>query len=180
MSDFLNPKSMLTPGIAGALMMFLANALCAAFPEVAFRYVALGLSFAIGLVVLQAAKIQLSEKAAYWFLNSLIIFSTGVGASNIAANIEAPVRGDLQARAPARAGSVLDWLVSDAAAQVTPARDERRTAADGRDADRAEAERRAQRARAERERPAAESAERRRTEEFFRQDPPKQGFFRRW
>jgi hypothetical protein len=77
---------------------------------------------------------------------------------------------------------LLDWLIPDATAQSAPARDVRRAAADDRDADasRAEAERRAQRAQAERERRAAQERERRRNEEFFRQEQPKQGFFRRW
>lgn len=50
MNEFLNPKSMTTPGAAGALMMLLllANTFCAVFSEVAFRYAALSLSFLMG------------------------------------------------------------------------------------------------------------------------------------
>src|SRR5262245_55029340 len=79
---------MLTPGAAGALMMLIANSVCRVFPEVEFRYAALALSFAIGLLVFKAIAIGLGEKAFYWVLNSLIIFATGVGASNIGANLE--------------------------------------------------------------------------------------------
>lgn len=55
MSDFLNPKSMVTPGIAGALVMFLSNAICFQFPEVAPRWAALLLSFVLGGVVIAVA-----------------------------------------------------------------------------------------------------------------------------
>lgn len=87
MSEFFNPKSMSTPGAAGALMMLIANALCNNFPEFPFRYVALILSFAIGAIVFSATTMKIWERGIYWVVNSLIIFSMGVGASNIAANV---------------------------------------------------------------------------------------------
>lgn len=99
MDQFLNPKSMVTPGVAGSVMMFVANGLCAAFPEFAFRYVALFLSFGLGLLVFAAPSMQLLERGVYWFLNSLIIFVVGVGGSNIGANIAAG--GPSQPRAEA-------------------------------------------------------------------------------
>lgn len=89
MNEFLNPKSMSTPGAAGALMMLIANALCNNFPEFPFRYVALVLSFAIGAVVFSATTMRIWERGIYWIVNSLIIFSMGVGATNIAANVAA-------------------------------------------------------------------------------------------
>lgn len=89
MNEFLNPKSMTTPGAAGALMMLLANTFCVAFPEVAFRYVALLLSFVIGSIVFKATELGAWERGAYWFINSMIIFSMGIGTSNIAANVAA-------------------------------------------------------------------------------------------
>ena len=94
MNEFLNPKSMLTPGAAGALMMLIANSVCRAFPEFEFRYVALALSFVIGLLVFKAIAIGIGEKAFYWLINSLIIFATGVGASNIGANLESSKRAE--------------------------------------------------------------------------------------
>jgi hypothetical protein len=87
MNEFLNPKSMSTPGAAGALMMLMANALCSNFPECPFRYVALILSFAIGAVVFAASTMKVWERGIYWVVNSLIIFS--MGATNIAANVAA-------------------------------------------------------------------------------------------
>lgn len=89
MNEFFNPKSMSTPGIAGALMMLLANTVCSIFPEIAFRYVALALSFTIGTTVFSAASMKIWERGIYWIVNSLVIFSMGVGGSNIAANVSA-------------------------------------------------------------------------------------------
>ena len=111
MNDFLNPKSMSTPGAAGALMMLIANAFCSNFPECPFRYVALALSFAIGAVVFSAKTLKVWERGIYWLVNSLIIFSMGVGASNIAANLNAG-----QAAPRARA-AVLEVLTGTAFAQ---------------------------------------------------------------
>ena len=195
MSDFLNPKSMLTPGIAGALMMFLANALCATFPEIAFRYVALGLSFALGLIVFRAAKIGLTEKATYWFLNSLIIFSTGVGASNIAANIERPAQSEPHGAAVAMIGPLVDWFVPDAAAQTwwsTAARTDASNAGNSGGAapdvrnpspgGAARTEDRRREVQSERSGSDKEAREERDKEQFFRKEDVSRtkGFFRRW
>ncbi len=87
MNQFLNPRSMSTPGVAGALMMLIANTVCINFPEFPFRYIALILSFVIGAVVFTASTMKVWERGIYWILNSLIIFSMGVGATNIAANV---------------------------------------------------------------------------------------------
>lgn len=87
MNDFLNPKSMLTPGAAGALVMFLSNAVCQQFPEIGFRYVALGLSLLVGGIVFTATTMEIVSRIGYWLVNSLIIFAMGVGSSNIGANL---------------------------------------------------------------------------------------------
>ena len=87
MNEFLNPKSMLTPGVAGAMVMLLSNAICQAFPEVAFRYMALGISFLLGSVLLSEKSMEFTRRFGFWVLNSLIIFAMGVGATNIGANL---------------------------------------------------------------------------------------------
>jgi hypothetical protein len=87
MNEFLNPKSMLTPGIAGALVMFLSNAIVQQFPEIAFRYVALGLSLLVGGLVFTATAMEIIYRVGFWLINSLIIFAMGVGSSNIGANL---------------------------------------------------------------------------------------------
>src|SRR6267142_3521746 len=118
MNDFLNPKSMLTPGASGALVMVLANSLCLAFPEMAFRYIAIGLSFVLGLLVFQAVQMAVGQRVIYWILNSLIIFTMGVGATTIGAKLEGFQEAPLPAaRASATAALSLVWMLSDAQAQ---------------------------------------------------------------
>src|SRR5262249_38145588 len=104
--------SMLTPGAAGALMMLIANSVCRVFPEVEFRYAALALSFAIGLLVFKAIAIGLGEKAFYWVLNSLIIFATGVVASNIGAKLESSKRTE-----GTPVAFVTGWMIREAGAE---------------------------------------------------------------
>jgi len=90
MNDFLNPKSMLTPGVAGALMMFLVNGLAFQFPELSLRYLALFMSFLIGSVVWFSdlkGRAPMVQKCVYWVLNSLVIFVVGFGTSNLAADV---------------------------------------------------------------------------------------------
>ena len=83
MKEFLNPKSMLTPGVAGATMMFLVNGMSVPFPELPARYVALALSFVIGAVVFNAENLKLVERGVFWVLNSLVIFVVGFGTNNL-------------------------------------------------------------------------------------------------
>ncbi len=89
MNEFLNPKSMLTPGVAGSLMMFLVNGIGCQFPELPMRYLALGISFLIGSVVWFSeirGRAPMVQKGIYWVLNSLVIFVVGFGTSNLAAD----------------------------------------------------------------------------------------------
>ena len=91
MKEFINPKSMLTPGLAGSLMMFLVNGIAVPFPEIPSRYVALFLSFLIGASIIWFSEIegksQVLQKAMYWVLNSLVILVVGFGATNLAADV---------------------------------------------------------------------------------------------
>jgi len=84
---------MLTPGLAGALMMFLVNGIAIPFPELPSRYVALFLSFLIGASIIwfseTKGKSPVLQKAMFWFLNSLVIFVMGFGATNLAADLTA-------------------------------------------------------------------------------------------
>jgi hypothetical protein len=116
-NDFLNPKSMLTPGAAGAFLMFLVNGVCFSFPELAPRYVALGLSFVIGLVSFAAVDVKPVLRATLWVLNSLIIFTMGMGAAKVASVASGPQQ---TAATPPALGLVLDLLVAPAQAQEPP------------------------------------------------------------
>lgn len=93
MNDFLNAKSMSTPGAAGGIMMVLANAIHNNFQELPFRYVCVALSFAIGAIVFASIDLNRLERVFFWFINSLVIFAIGVGTSNIGANFSTPQQG---------------------------------------------------------------------------------------
>jgi hypothetical protein len=91
MQEFINPKSMLTPGAAGAVVMFLVNGIAFSFPEIPSRYIALFLSFLIGAVLIWFSETterrSILKKALYWVLNSLVIFVVGFGTTNLAADV---------------------------------------------------------------------------------------------
>ena len=82
--EFLNPTSMLTPGLAGSMTMLITNALSAQF-ELTPSWTGLVVSFLCGTIVL-ASSVGLVKKFVYYVLNSLIIFSVAAGASGIAAS----------------------------------------------------------------------------------------------
>jgi len=111
MTDFLNPKSMVTPGMAGALVMFLSNAICFQFPEMAPRWTALLLSFALGGIVIAAAKLQRLPAAGFWLINSLIIFAVAAGSAGVAAKTttQSTVNSTI---------SMMDVLIPNALAQI--------------------------------------------------------------
>jgi hypothetical protein len=87
MDDFLNPKSMLTPGIAGGIVMLITNTVCLQFPELTPRWLGLLLSFLLGLLVFMAGSIPKWQASLYYLLNSLIIFSVAMGTANTASRI---------------------------------------------------------------------------------------------
>jgi hypothetical protein len=80
--DFLNPKSMLTPGIAGGIVMMISNTLLMQF-DLPARWTALGLSALLGLVVFVAVAIPLWQRLIYYIFNVLIIFCFAVGSNRI-------------------------------------------------------------------------------------------------
>jgi hypothetical protein len=93
MNDFLNPKSMMTPGAAGALVMFLSNAVCFQFPDIAPRWVALLLSFVLGALVVTAVRLKPFPRLGFCLVNSLIIFSRCGGSRAGCSNPEGAVGG---------------------------------------------------------------------------------------
>ncbi len=82
--EFVNSRSMLTPGLAGGLVMFLANSLIAAFSMEAYlSFFVLGLSFIVGIVAFMDNKIKIIYRFALYIINSLIIFSMAFGTNSI-------------------------------------------------------------------------------------------------
>ncbi len=94
--DFLNPKSMLTPAGASAVVVLISGALFSAF-ALSIPIVSIILSFMIGYIVFYSAdyrrgSIPAPVKAIIYILNSLIIFAVATGAhSSLAAEAEPPV-----------------------------------------------------------------------------------------
>lgn len=114
--EFLNPKSMMTPGVAGSLVMFLTNALCYNF-NLQARWVGLGLSAIVGLLILLTGKIPFWQKVVFYFLNSMIIFSVGMGTANLAhSSLSSAPDVSATTQASQRPG-IFDVLISTANAQ---------------------------------------------------------------
>jgi hypothetical protein len=112
--DFINPKSMLTPGLAGGLVMIVVNGLTSAFPELPPRYMALAFSLLIALIVISSnefKEVKVLLKGVYLLFNGLIIFAVGFGTANLAADAASGLRDR-----EVRGGSVIEW-VSTAHAQ---------------------------------------------------------------
>lgn len=87
--DFVNSKSMITPGLAGGLVMFLANALIGAFNMDVYRsFFVLALSFLIGAVVFADDKVGFLLRSVLYIINSLIIFSVAMGTNSIGKKAE--------------------------------------------------------------------------------------------
>ena len=84
LNEFLNPKSMLTPGICGALVMTITNAVGTSFGVVGVgrTVMSLALSFLIGTLVFAATTKSIGQKLVFYVLNSLIIFSTAAGTNS--------------------------------------------------------------------------------------------------
>ena len=85
MQDFLNPNSMLTPGMAGGMTMLITNALCQHFP-LPNDLTGLGISFLFGLLVFVATG-PFWQRSVYYLLNSLVIFCVAAGASGFGASV---------------------------------------------------------------------------------------------
>jgi hypothetical protein len=81
-TEFLNSKSMLTPGVAGAMVMLMANALGAQF-FLPLRWTALLLAFIVGTIVFADKRARLWQRAILYLLNSLLIFSIAVGSNSV-------------------------------------------------------------------------------------------------
>ena len=79
-NDFLNSKSMLTPGIAGAVTMLITNTLDQQF-ELPRPWVGLVLSFLLGSLVFSDMSTVRWQRPILYIFNSLIIFAMAMGAN---------------------------------------------------------------------------------------------------
>ena len=111
--EFLQPKAMLTPGIAGGVTMLIANALWVAF-SLPPRWTSLVLSFVLGLLVFVATRAPLWQRLVYYLLNSLIIFAVSIGTNyaGVAVTHPATQRADVSEPGAASGSRTFfgDWL----------------------------------------------------------------------
>ena len=77
-NDFLNPESMITPGVAGGITMTITNTLTSQF-SLPGRWTALAISFLCGLLVFVTKRFSFGKKLVFYVINSLIIFTVATG-----------------------------------------------------------------------------------------------------
>lgn len=87
MEDYLNAKAMVTPGVAGGLVMLISNT-CASQFDLAPKWTALVLSGLLGLLVVCILGAPLWQKGLLWVFNSLIIFSMAMGTNQAAVTLQ--------------------------------------------------------------------------------------------
>jgi hypothetical protein len=87
MNDFLNAKSMVTPGVAGGLVMLISNT-CAINFNLTPKWTALVLSALLGLLVVCIMIAPLWQKGLLWLFNALVIFSMAMGTNQAGATLQ--------------------------------------------------------------------------------------------
>jgi presenilin-like A22 family membrane protease len=83
--QFLVPEAMLTPGVAGSMIVLISNALSINF-ELNYQqrgYLGLALSFVFGLLIINRTK-KWIFRMVYYVANSFIIFAIAFGANTLA------------------------------------------------------------------------------------------------
>jgi hypothetical protein len=88
MQDFLNAKSMVTPGVAGGLIMVISNTCWTQF-NLPPKWTALALSALLGLLVVCILIAPFWQKVLLWLFNALIIFSMAMGTNQAGVNLKA-------------------------------------------------------------------------------------------
>ena len=130
--SFLNPQSMLTPGILGALTMMVTNALALNF-ALPRAWTGIILSFVFGLLVFVTG-VALFLRVVYYVANSLIIFCVAIGSNTVglvagpapsasAVIISAPDATDNAPTVPSNADAVASAL-EDLAKQLAAVSDQ--------------------------------------------------------
>lgn len=80
LDDFINPKSMITPGAAGGITMMITNTLAAQFAGLPGNWTALALSFMFGALTFMYGA-ALVTRVVFFVINSLIIFVMAQGSN---------------------------------------------------------------------------------------------------
>jgi hypothetical protein len=85
MSNFLQPESMVTPGLAGGLTMTITNTLVGIFalPVALLPWIGLSISALFAFSVLLGMT-PIWKRMIFWVLNTLVVFCIAMGTGNIA------------------------------------------------------------------------------------------------
>jgi hypothetical protein len=86
MNEFLNGKSMITPGVAGGLVLAISNTAFTQF-GIPSKWSSLVLSFLLGTLVFVGTAGALWQKGILYLVNSAIIFSVAVGTNQVGAGL---------------------------------------------------------------------------------------------
>ena len=78
MDEFINSKAMITPGVAGTSVIMVTGSLVSQF-DIPGNWVALILSFLLGMAVWSDDSVVMPNKLVLYVLNSLIIFTVANG-----------------------------------------------------------------------------------------------------
>jgi hypothetical protein len=89
MNEFLNGKSMITPGVAGAVVILISNTAFTQF-GISAKWCSLILSFLLGTLVFAGTLAPLWQKAIFYLLNSAIIFAVAVGTNQVGTRLTEP------------------------------------------------------------------------------------------
>lgn len=108
--EFLNPKSMLAPGIAGATTMAITNAVATNF-DLSRPWLGLVVSGLFAAAAVAYAQLRWPEKAFFGLINTLIIFSVALGTNNLGV-------GAATRNAQASLVDPLGWVIRSAVAQT--------------------------------------------------------------
>jgi len=86
MNDFLNSRSMLTPGMAGLTTTMITGTLASVF-GVRGDITGLAVSFFLGLLVWYDTKVAWNKRLLLYIVNSIVIFTvaTGINQAGVAA-----------------------------------------------------------------------------------------------
>jgi hypothetical protein len=86
LDDFLNPKSMITPGAAGGITMMITNTLASQFSGLPGNWTALTLSFMFGALTFMYAA-HVLNRIIFFVINSLIIFVMAQGSNTLGLSV---------------------------------------------------------------------------------------------
>ena len=113
--EFVNPKSMLAPGVAGVMIIAITNAIAVNF-DLPSPWLGLFVSGFFAAAAVAHAQMRVIGKTFFGVLNTWIIFSVALGTNTLGSAVAPPA---MQASL-LRGTSPFEWVVRSAVAQPLP------------------------------------------------------------